>query len=205
LKVIREYSKDINSFKAFWDTFTFRLLAFPEKYTPAISSIPGIRITPVYQGPVEKVRYTAEGGSLFKWDPSHGNISQGGKAVELSYNIPAYWSPVTESGLKPLEEGSVVTVELLDKSGVVIAEKKLTVQFDGSLYSVKPASGIIVGIKSKPEPEGPVDMDEAVSLAIKSKYYPDFKKQQEEQAGADLKRIGKDSEVNGDHVEKNLV
>lgn len=308
---VKEYSKDMNSFKDFLKAFGFRLLVFPEKYTPAMSSTPGIRITPEYRGSLEKVKYTTDYGTLLKWDASTGNITNGGKTLEMPPDIPAYWSAIEEQGAAAVDKDTIVTVELLDENGRIIGIKKLVIIFDGSFYTVKPSLGIVVGMKSQPQyekkEEKPRDIDEAVSLAIKSqvsgykqgevateghiildteekqgevkvytisscgafgfengvftkisgsgaiptvitfakdesgglslveykepldgsyygkskkemfpeklwdevlsehKYYPELLKQQEEQAAAYLKSIGREAEVNGNHVEKKLA
>jgi len=157
-------SQSINEYNA--DKLTFKLYVFPEKYTPAMSSTPGIRIAPEYEGPIQKVRYTTENGSMLTWDATSGKVTEGGKTVELPYGIPAYWSPISAHGLNSGD--NVVTVSLLGENGKIIAEKKLTIICDG-FYTVKPSYGIVIGAKSYLKTQEPENLDEAVSLAIKSR------------------------------------
>ncbi|MDX9871283.1 MAG: hypothetical protein RBT41_02545 [Clostridia bacterium] len=147
----------------------FKVLIHPEKYSPAMSSTPGLRLQADYEGPANKVRYTAEKGCLFTWNIPSGKISERETTLEVSLDQPVYWGPsYLEEKQDFAQEGGGVTVTLLAENGDKIAEQKLTVVFEDNAYFVEPADNIEIGIKSQ-SAEGPQTLDEAVSLAVKGR------------------------------------
>lgn len=167
-KDLREYSKDIDEFEAFLRGLGFRLQVHPEKYTPAMSSTPGIRISAVYPGSAAAVRYQAENGALLTWDASTGKVSKWDSIIQLPVDTPVYWSPIDTSST--MAKKNLVTAKLLDEAGQQIGEKHLTIVYDGSLYySVQPAAGVIFGGEAQPAVQRARTTEEAVSQAILSR------------------------------------
>lgn len=131
----------------------FRLLVFPQKYTLAMSSTPGIRIYPQYKGSVEKVRFSAEYGSLLTWNASSGQITNENQGVEVPYGIPAFWTPLEMEKHISTVEKTYVVVTLLDKEGKTLGEKSVEIICDSSgFYAVKASDDVIIDgtIPSKP-------------------------------------------------------
>lgn len=148
----------------------FRVLVYPEKYTPSMSSTPGIRLQTDYGSSVAKVRYATERGLMLTWDYPGGKISQGVSSVEVPYDLPVYWSPIEFRSKYQAEDNVIIRITLLSENGEQIAEKQLNIIEDGSFYTVKPDDNIVIGIKSNPELQVPPQtLDEAVSLAVKGR------------------------------------
>ena len=136
-------------------TAAFRLLVYPEKYTPSMSSTPGIRLQADYDSSVAKVRYAAERGLMLTWDEPKGKISQGVSSVEVPYEMPVYWSPIELRSKYQVDDNIIVTITLLGNNGEQIAEKQISIVEDDSYYTVKPDDNIVIGIKSNPELQVP--------------------------------------------------
>ncbi len=170
-KDLREYAKDLVTFDAFLKDIAFRLYVFPGKYTPAMSSTPGIRIHAAYIGTAGKVRYTAQQGKMFTWDAATGKISDGAPEIEVPYGLQAYWSPLANhSGQVVKDKETAITVALLDEKDKVITEKQVRILYDGSLFfSVQPSSGITVGTEKQQQPQKPQSLEDAISKAVKSR------------------------------------
>lgn len=167
---LREYSQDLSGFETFLKNLSFRLFVYPEKYTMTMSSTPGIRLSAEYQGSVDRVRYTAEKGSILTWDVPSGKVSQGVPVSERTYGSPVYWSPLDQHGQISNEKENVITVTLLDEQGRQIAEKQVTILYDGSMYyAAKSSWDIVIGTDSPSPAEKPTNIDEAVSRAIKDR------------------------------------
>lgn len=148
----------------------FRVLTYPERYTPSMSSTPGIRLQADYGSSVAKVRYAAERGLMLTWDDPGGKISQGVSSVEVPYDLPVYWSPIEFKNKYQVDDNIIITITLLCENGEQIAEKQLSIIEDGSFYTVEPDDNIVIGIKSNPELQVPPQtLDEAVSLAVKGR------------------------------------
>lgn len=147
------------------DEPALRILVFPERYTPFMSRVPGIRITADYDGFTGSVRYAADKGVLHDaWD-----VSTAMAILELPYGISAYWSPQSPQGEISQAKHSTVTVTLIDDNGQKVAEKIVTIAYDGSLfYTVMPSADIFVEVNAKLQLQKPTKIDDAVSLAIKN-------------------------------------
>lgn len=165
---LREYARDIEELRLLLKKLNFTLLVFPGKYAVTMSSTPGIRIWAEYKGPVWKVRYSAEKGVLLTWDAATGNISKGVQQIDLPRGIPVYWSPLGQNGQISEDTSSIVNVELLDEKGKIIDERQLTIIYDG-FHTVNSSPGIVVGAETPSTAQGPKNIDDAVSRAIKSR------------------------------------
>ncbi len=160
-----EFSKDINVFSDFLKDLTVKLWVFPEQYTPAMSSTPGIRIVAEYQSSVGKVRYAADNGVLLTWDTSIGKLSKGVKTVDLASGSSVYWSPISEQGQFNAGNSVKVTATMFDSGGNKIGEKYVNIIYDGSMYMVQPTPGIVIGVQK--QVAEPRNIEQAVSDAIK--------------------------------------
>lgn len=162
---LREYAKDIGALETLLRSFAFKLHVYPEKYALVMSSTPGIRIAAEYRGSAAKARYATESGTLFTW-----GASKGLSVTELPCDTPVYWSPLDPAGHISADNKSLVTVTLLDEQGQSIDEKRLMIVCDGSIYyTVQPAADIVIGGEDQSPTQKPIDMDEAVGLAVKSR------------------------------------
>lgn len=165
---LREFAKSKDELMQLVESIYFKVFASPEKYSPAMSSTPGIRLLAIYDGgQVAKVRYQAKGGRMFTWNTSSGKISDASKTLELSYKEEAYWSPIIENSLPGLKSEEI-TITLLNESGKQIAQRKVVFQNEeGLTYTVKPALGIVTAITAFPEPATQT-IEEAVSRELKA-------------------------------------
>jgi len=139
-KDIRGFAESKEQFEQLISDISFRVTVFPEKYTPAMSIVPGIRLSSYDLDAVERVRYSAEKGSLFLWDEE---MSKHLSVREVYYGCVVYWSPFREGNV--VEDREVITIALLDGSGDVIEEHELIIAIDDDfMYRVQPAPNIIV-------------------------------------------------------------
>jgi beta-lactamase regulating signal transducer with metallopeptidase domain len=127
---LREYSKDAKELDMLLNSFSLKLLAYPQKYTLTMSSTPGIRISPQYTETADKVRYVATTGRLLTWNG--GKIIEYGKSIELPLDTPIYWSPLVDGEVKDPETISV-KVTILNKK-VILTEKQVNIKYDPSTY-----------------------------------------------------------------------
>lgn len=162
-KDLREYATDKSDFVILLNSIDLKLLVNPPKYTPAMSSTPGIRISPQYKEyevTADEVHYSTSSGSFIGWHSSSGKVIQLGSNIELSYDSPIYWSP-GESGSYEREPDNPRSIPVhisINRNGKIVAEKQLIIRYDGvGLYSVEPAYHVLVG----------QTIDQAISQAVK--------------------------------------
>ncbi len=157
----------LNTSKADLNSPILNLLVAPEKYALTMSSTPGIRIIPQYSGEADKVEYSAEHGRFLTWASPSGKITEYEKSIELPLDTPVYWAP--------LESDSAVDVSDITVKAVVfnkdkkLAEHQVNIIYDGSsFYTVLQAEGLTISQPSKPQPQNPTTIEEAVSNAVKA-------------------------------------
>lgn len=163
------YSKDIKLFEAFLNNINFKLFVFPNKYTPSMSSTPGIRISAEYHNPVGNVRYSVKHGVLLTWSNRTAEVLKGIKTIEVPYGSPVYWSPINENGQINEGQSDLVTVTIFDPKGDKIDEKQLTILYSSGFYIVEPSPGIVIGVQTQSQIQKPKTIEDAVSSAIKEK------------------------------------
>jgi hypothetical protein len=143
---LREYSKDIERFKAFLQSIVFKVSVMPEKYLLTMSSTPGIQMTAFYLGDIEvkSVLFITQNGSLFTWEVPSGKISEHTQKLEVPLGEAVYWSPIGKgNSMIPNMQDSVITVTLIDKDGKSLAETQVTIRNEeGVYYNVKPSLGV---------------------------------------------------------------
>lgn len=124
----------------------FRIHAFPEVYTPAMSITPGIRLVAEYHGPIGRVRYETDFGALQTWDMDTGIVTAVGKSVELAYGTPVYWTPAGDFTSPSTADLIPVEVTILDSKNKPAAKKRVNITLDGShVYTVQLSPDIVFG------------------------------------------------------------
>lgn len=134
-----DYSKNMKVFDKFVNTVAFEIIFSPDRYTPAMSSTQGIHLTALYPGQAETVRYSTQNGVFLTWS---GAVSAGKKTIDLPYNMPACWSPFNASDNINESKNTLITVTAYSPDGKLVAEKTVTIQYDGSFYSIQPSLGV---------------------------------------------------------------
>lgn len=163
---LREYAKDTTTLELLLRSSDLVLVTGPEKYTPAMSSTPGIKIDTRYNGSADKIRYSVDYGTLITWDSKSGQISEKGKTAEVSFNIPVYWSPLGEDlgKSKDLEISAKVNVT---QNNSIVAEKQLKIKYDGSFYYPVTSSPDVISQTTQISAKLQNSIEKAVSQAIK--------------------------------------
>lgn len=160
------YAVSLDDFRSFLQSLTFHVFVFPDTYTPTLSHIPGIRITPAYEGSFSGLRYSTINGELFTWDLATGTISERRKSVSFDRLVPVYWSPPIYQS--PSEQAAAlgedtITVAFLDEEGEVIVGTEIKITSDGSAhYTVNPSQHVRI------ETPLPTNLDDAVSAVLRS-------------------------------------
>lgn len=135
------YSKDKKSFTEFLMEISFEILVYPAKYTPAMSSVQGIRIdaslNAVYYPFDFSIRYSAKKGLLRPW--KSGIFATPNKTISLP-NGPVNWSPLS---MTDADKEDTVTISILDKYGNVVIEKQISIKYEDHLYQVKPSYDVL--------------------------------------------------------------
>lgn len=160
-----EYSRDISTFKDFLNKLDFRLYVFPQRYTPAMSSTPGIRLLAERMGKGATVSYSAQHGVLFTENDT--GLDKGVRSLSVPYGTTVYWSPIAEDGQAATERNTVVHVAILDEKGKELNTKEVLIVYQGAgYYQVAESLGIVFGFRSNPF-HLTDNMEEAVANAIK--------------------------------------
>lgn len=167
-KDLREYAKDVNTFETLLNNFSLSLIAYPQKYTLAMSNTPGIRILAQYEDVADKVEYSTTSGKLLTWNSISGKVNECGQNVKLPLATAVYWSPLVNVAVKEVNE-IAVKATILNKN-VRLVQKQVNIKFDGStyFYSVVPSDDVIIAATVKSQSQNLKTIDEAVSLAIKA-------------------------------------
>lgn len=156
-KDLREYATDRSDFEILLNSIGLKFQINPPKYTPAMSSTPGIRILAKYQESADEVRYSTPRGSFLSW---HGKVSQLGSSADLPYDSAVYWSPLEGSGnYVELDKTSSIPIHVsIYSNGAKVAEKQLLIHYDDvGFYTVEPGHDVLVG----------QTIDQAISQAVK--------------------------------------
>lgn len=160
-----EYSKDISTFKAFLEELDFKIYVFPQKYTPAMSSTPGIRILAEHMGRGATVSYLAQNGVLFNGGDT--GLTKDARSLIAPYGSAVFWSPIGPDGQAATERNTVVQVTILDEKGKELNTKEVLIVYQGAgVYQVAESIGIVFGFRSNPS-HLTDSLDEAVANAIK--------------------------------------
>ncbi len=136
------------------DNNDFQLTISPDKYSPAMSSTPGFKFTPVNSDNTVKYECSTNSGEFLTWEKSI--ITQLGKQCDINSGESIYWSPLSSGDKAEI----AVTIKMV-KDDKVLSQKQVIIEkIDEILYSVKSIDNIVINTQ-------PTTIDEAVSQAIK--------------------------------------
>lgn len=140
---LKEYSKDKNKFGDFAITLNNDNLIIHsmKKYSPAMSSVFGLKIMSTYEGKADNIRYTATEGILMRDISSEKRE----KTLTVPANTPIYWSPFGD-GTSLKADKITVKVEALNQ-GIKIAEQTLCINKEGILYIMEENTNVLADIK----------------------------------------------------------
>ncbi len=113
-----------------------------KKYSPAMSSVIGLKIKSTYEGKADKIRYTATEGTLMR----DINTKNRGKTLTVPVNTSIYWSPLTGDDKSLKADKIIVKVEALN-AGIEIAEQTLCINKEGLVYSIEENTNVLADIK----------------------------------------------------------
>lgn len=140
-KELWAYSNDKRTFEEFLMDISFEILVYPEKYSPAMSIVPGMRIVISLNGAYYNFdfseKYSTENGILRTMDS--GKVSQPSKTINVEHEF-VYWSPLDMMGT---DKEDTVTISILDKDKNIIIEKQISIIKDGNYYVVKPSHDVL--------------------------------------------------------------
>ncbi len=169
VKDLRQYAKDKDSLDLLINSLSLRFQIYSEKYSLAISSVPGLKITARYNEGDFKVKYSVNYGRLLNWNPP-SPIEIKGNYSEQSISTPVYWSPVTDEKVNT-EKISVVAE--IRNGTKLIAEKKLSIIRDSTnfVFSIQPSHDIFLETSAKTDT---METDDA--LKVVTQYFDAFAK-----------------------------
>ncbi|AEY65659.1 DUF4825 domain-containing protein [Clostridium sp. BNL1100] len=141
---LKEYSKDKNKFGSFAITLNNDniIVHSMKKYSPAMSSVFGLKIMSTYEGKADNIRYTATEGTLMR------NISSEnrGKTLSVPANTYIYWSPLTGDDTSLKADKIIIKVEALNQ-GIKIAEQKFCINKEGLIYTIEENTNVVTDVK----------------------------------------------------------
>ena len=134
------------------DNNDFQLTISPDKYSPAMSSTPGFKFTPVNSDNTMKYECATNAGEFLTWEKSI--ITQLGKQCDINSGESIYWSPLSSGDKAEI----AVTIKMVKDDKVLSQKQVIIKKIDEIIYSVKSIENIVQ----------PRTIDEAVSQAIKA-------------------------------------
>jgi len=144
-KDLREFGKNANALDSLITGLNSQMVVYvyPEKYSPAMSGTPGIKMNAFFTGEADKAIYRTLYGQFFIWDSTTGKATSCGKSIESLYNTPVYWIPSPGESYKGVKNFSV-SVEVLNGTDIQ-SKKQINISFDGSLiYTVNTSPDVII-------------------------------------------------------------
>ncbi|GHU49082.1 hypothetical protein FACS1894127_1340 [Clostridia bacterium] len=117
----------------------FEISPFPERYTLAMSNVPGILLTIDGQASgLSTMAYDCESGDFIYWEGESGEITHYGSNAKVDFGSRnLYWTPDANT-----KDGDLILIRLVDKGGGVMAAQGLTVRMDGAYYTLERSSPI---------------------------------------------------------------
>lgn len=141
-----EYSGNRKEFEKFLLDIYCEIFIFPEKYSLAVSSVPGIQllvaVNAEYYDAVQSVNYSTESGTLLTKNVDTRQITDHGKTLNFTLGPGelVYWSPI---GMDESEREDLVTISVIDKKGDIIVSKHVKIEKGNDhIYTVKPSYDI---------------------------------------------------------------
>jgi hypothetical protein len=117
------------------------------------------------------IRKAKNGDFLTISGPGSSIMDKVVKTIEAPSGDAVCWSPLTSNENKTdfVEKSDVVTVAVIDPQGRKIAEKKISIVYDGKMfYSVQPSLDIVFEAPEISRVKKTQDIETAVSMAVKS-------------------------------------
>ena len=149
---------------------SLKLAVHPGKYSLGMSSTLGIRILAEYTGIADKVEYFTTVGTLLTWKSPDGKVTQHGQKVELSMDMPVYWSPLVNGEDKT---GDIISVNAtILHNNDKLEQKQVNIRYDSTTYCyiVIHSEDVIINNTVDSSSQKLKSLDEVVSLAIKERY-----------------------------------
>lgn len=145
-----EYSGSKEYFEKFLLDINFEIFVYPEYYSIAISSIPGLQIQIALNAEYYDldfiVEYKTKNGILRTWDRNTGKITNHGNSLNISFGGPVYWVPDMDEG----ESENSITITIKNKDGKTVNSKSIHIEkVDNHLYRVKPSYDVIIDEQRK--------------------------------------------------------
>ncbi len=169
VKDLREYAKDKDSLDLLINSLSLRFQIYSEKYSLAISSVPGLKITARYNEGDFKVKYSVNYGELLNWNPP-SPIENKGNYSEQPISTPVYWSPMTNGKVNTEKISLVAEIRNGTK---LIAEKKLNIIGDSAnfVFTVQPSADIYLENTNAVSPHQSSDASEMVTNQKSAEVY----------------------------------
>ncbi len=107
------------------------------KYTPLMSSVPGLPFTVDLAGDdninIEAINISADYGELNKWNRETGVVSSQGQSATIDTGETIYWSPITDEDFADIKN-AVITVEAVADGKVAGRQKLYITQKETGYY-----------------------------------------------------------------------
>ena len=141
---LRSYADDRKAFEKLLNSLSLTFSVYPEKYSLAMSSTPGIKILADYEGDANLIEYEIDYGRLLTWDQGTGKITEHGLKYETSEDMPVYWSAMEN------DDNQITVIAFVKKDGNVVAQKKITIKYNPEtyLYEVIPTNDVTFADKT---------------------------------------------------------
>lgn len=141
---LRSYADDHKAFETLLNSLSLTFSVYPEKYSLAMSSTPGIKILPEYEGDANLIEYETDYGRLLTWDQGTGKITEHGLKYETSVDMPVYWSAMENV------DNQITVIASVKKDGNEVAQKKITIKYNPEtyLYEVIPTNDVTFADKA---------------------------------------------------------
>lgn len=141
---LRSYADDRKAFETLLNSLSLTFSVYPEKYSLAMSSTPGIKILPEYEGDANLIEYETDYGRLLTWDQGTGKITEHGLKYETSVDMPVYWSAMEN------DDNQITVIASVKKDGNEVAQKKITIKYNPEtyLYEVIPTNDVTFADKT---------------------------------------------------------
>lgn len=111
---------------------TVTITADPNSYTPLMSSVQGITLTPVFEPK------TNHENVVYHWETVEGEFINYGKEVKND-GEPVVWSAVEDDGIADIEDDFDIKLEVLQgETKEVLADAAITITVTGAgFYTIK--------------------------------------------------------------------
>lgn len=145
-----EYSNSKEDFERFLQDIYFEIYINPGKYSPDMSSVPGmgisITLNKEFYNIAHSIKFSTENGSLLLKDAETGQITDHGKMLDVTLASleQVYWSP---ADMDESVQDNIITISVLKKNGDIIKSKSIRIgKEDSSSFTVVPSYDITADV-----------------------------------------------------------